>query len=86
MSEQPVNGYRKRRLMKGLGLSRSLRPTTPKEQLLNAVRRLPKNTTVAEVLDLAYFLRQINEALTEFEEGRLVPEEEVRKMVLEKYA
>jgi predicted transcriptional regulator len=72
--------------MKGLGLSRTLRPSTPKEQLINAVRRLPKNTTIAEALDLAYFLRQINEALTEFEEGRLVPEEEVRKTLLERYA
>jgi predicted transcriptional regulator len=71
--------------MKGLELSRNLRPSTPKERLINAVRRLPKNTTVADALDLAY-LAKIYEALMELEQGRLVPEEEVRKMLLERYA
>jgi predicted transcriptional regulator len=71
--------------MKGLELSRNLRPSTPKERLINTVRRLPKNTTVADALDLAY-LAKIYEALMELEQGRLVPEEEVRKMLLERYA
>jgi hypothetical protein len=71
--------YQKRRLRKGLGLTRNLRDATPKQLLLSAVKRLPRNTTTEEVLDLAYFLFRIEEELSEFEAGRLIPERELEK-------
>jgi len=71
--------YQKRRLRKGLGLTRNLRHATPKQLLLSAIKRLPANTTTEEVLNLAYFLFRIEEELAEFEAGRLVPERELEK-------
>jgi len=70
---------RRLRLLRGLGLTTRVKETTPKELLMNAVKRLPADTTVEEVLDLAYFLLTIHEQLAEFEAGRLVPEEELKK-------
>ena len=77
MRKSPKNelSYQKRRLMKGLGLTSSLKPMTDKELVINAVRRLPDKTSWEEAFNLTYFLRRINDLLTEFEEGRLVPEE-----------
>ena len=69
--------YQKRRLRKGLGLTRNLRDTTPKQLLLSAVRRLPSNTTTEEVANLAYFLFRVEEELDEFEAGRLDPQMEL---------
>jgi len=66
-------------LRKGLGLTRNLRDATPKQLLLSAVKRLPRNTTTEEVLNLAYFLFRIEEELAEFEAGRLIPERELEK-------
>jgi len=53
-------------LRKGLGLTRDLRDATPKQLLLSAVKRLPRNATTQEVVNLAYFLLRVEEDLAEF--------------------
>lgn len=72
-------GRRKRRLLKGLALTTAVKDTTPKQRFMAAIKRLPVDATVSEALDLAYFLLKIEEDLVEFEAGRLVPEEELKK-------
>ena len=78
-ADRSRRAYQRRRLRKGLGLTRNLREATPKQLLLSAVQRLPNNTTTEEVANLAYFLFRVEEELAEFEAGRLDPQIELER-------
>ena len=49
---------------------------TPKESVLDMIRRLPDDVTLAEIMDALYLRMKIARGLEEIEEGKGVPHEQ----------
>jgi predicted transcriptional regulator len=55
---------------------------TPKDRVLQAVRDLPDDATVEDVMERLYFLAKIEEGLRQAEAGQTVSHEEVKRRIL----
>ena len=53
-----------------------------KERVLDAVRDLPEDTTVEEVMERLYFLAKIEEGLRQADAGQTVSHEEAKQRIL----
>lgn len=56
-------------------------PTT-KERVLEAVRDLPDDATVEDVMERLYFLAKVEEGLRQAEAGETVSHEEAKRRIL----
>jgi predicted transcriptional regulator len=52
--------------------------TTAKERAIDAVKSLPDQATIADVIERLCFIAKIEEGLRQSEAGRVVPHDEVK--------
>ncbi len=55
---------------------------TAKQRVLEALNKLPEDTTLEEVIERLCFIAKVEEGLRQSEAGDLIPHEEVRKQTL----
>jgi predicted transcriptional regulator len=53
-----------------------------KEKVLDAVRSLPEDATVEDVMERLYFLAKVEEGLRQIDAGQTVDSEEARRRIL----
>lgn len=53
-----------------------------KERILEAVRDLPDDATVEDIMERLYFLAKLEEGLRQAEAGETVSQEEARRRIL----
>jgi predicted transcriptional regulator len=53
-----------------------------KEKVLDAVRSLPEDATVEDVMERLYFLAKVEEGLRQIDAGQTVDLEEARRRIL----
>jgi predicted transcriptional regulator len=51
---------------------------TTKEAILEMIRKLPDNVTVADVMAELYFRQKVDQGLRELDEGKGVPHDQAR--------
>jgi len=51
---------------------------TTKEAILEMIRKLPDNVTVADVMAELYFRQKVDQGLRELDEGKGVPQDQAR--------
>ena len=52
---------------------------TEKQRVIEAVRGLPEDATLADAIERLCFMAKVEEGLRQSEAGRIVPHEEVKK-------
>lgn len=55
----------------------------PKERAMEAIRDLPEDATVEQVMERLYFLAKVEEGLRQADAGQTISHEEARRRVLE---
>jgi predicted transcriptional regulator len=54
----------------------------PKERALEAIRDLPEDATVEDVMERLYFLAKVEEGLRQADAGRTISHEEAKRRIL----
>jgi len=52
---------------------------SPREQILNALRNLPKNATFDDAIERVIFLAKVDAGLAELDQGKRISHQEVKR-------
>ncbi|MFO8020631.1 MAG: hypothetical protein R6U96_18555 [Promethearchaeia archaeon] len=55
-----------------------------KEEIIEFIRKLPEDTTIDEIMYHLYVKKKINDGLTDLEQGKTTPHEDVMEKIKQK--